>query len=708
MRYLVQRWISLLICLVFLLGVYSSFAWLVQAAGSGNMYPTGAIGFRGNLQWLNLFYGNNFLRRRTLLKVYAEAGEVVLLGSSAVGIDNGDIRVYNPGQITGRIGDEVIPAFPDFSCETQRGATANPNQGRITSRTQELAGPDTITDAVSAAPGLAVPNGYVPCFYPVPVSGIYNIVFFGPKGGNSNDFTDPTGEVDLTSPQNFDATQDTSVAAWDVTVRSALTSTTNITGRLFANYLALYMGGNPRPISSTLYGLTTEGYIYRTDLRGLDPNAFIILANNVGFLDSDGNPLYHDVVAEQTGSLLDQNQLTDLLGGVSLAPPTHLLFFEPPSAAAIQANGISLNPVEPVADPFSFVGNLGGNTSSIGGGGIFTYTSNVSGTVEIAISQGSLTSPLRILRHSGPTGTQTVLWDGLDEVGSPLTTGTYSATMTVRATEYHFVLLDIENSLSGGPQYTLLNPPGGVCPSFNQGLPNCSIGFYDDRGYTSTTGISVGTPGAVLSGTNPPPLDHSDPFNGFDTASNQRRFGDGSTTGFGDKKGLDLWTFVPTEPKITTLNIIALNLAIGKTDGGISTTLEGVVTYSLTYSNAGPADATGVTITETVPVHTTFNAQASSPTIWICPDGSVAGTVCTFVVGNVLAGNSGSINFGLTVNSSLPAGVSTLTNTAIIADDGAHGPEPTHDNSASDTTPIIDPPPPTPPTPTPTYPHPCC
>jgi uncharacterized repeat protein (TIGR01451 family) len=45
--------------------------------------------------------------------------------------------------------------------------------------------------------------------------------------------------------------------------------------------------------------------------------------------------------------------------------------------------------------------------------------------------------------------------------------------------------------------------------------------------------------------------------------------------------------------------------------------------------------------------------------------------------------------FGVTVETPLPAGVTTLTNTATIADDGANGADPTPDNNtASDTTPV--------------------
>ena len=98
----------------------------------------------------------------------------------------------------------------------------------------------------------------------------------------------------------------------------------------------------------------------------------------------------------------------------------------------------------------------------------------------------------------------------------------------------------------------MLNPPGGVCPPFTGG---CSGGFYDDRGYTTTTGVTVGTPGSVLCGTAPPAVAFSNPITGFNTAATQRAFGTATggntnvpcTGSFGDAKGLDLWTYYPSE-----------------------------------------------------------------------------------------------------------------------------------------------------------------
>src|SRR4249919_20226 len=79
------------------------------AAGSRNLFPSTATGSRANLEWRTSTYGGGLLKRRTLIHVFANAGEQILMGSTAVGVGESDILVFAPGTITGPIGEEVIP-----------------------------------------------------------------------------------------------------------------------------------------------------------------------------------------------------------------------------------------------------------------------------------------------------------------------------------------------------------------------------------------------------------------------------------------------------------------------------------------------------------------------------------------------------------------------------------------------------------------------
>jgi len=132
----------------------------------------------------------------------------------------------------------------------------------------------------------------------------------------------------------------------------------------------------------------------------------------------------------------------------------------------------------------------------------------------------------------------------------------------------------------------------------------------------------------------------------------------------------------------------ALDLAVTKDDGGVTVTPGDVVTYVINYENLGNIGATGVELTETVPVHSTFNAGGSTAG-WSCIPNGNAGSTCTYTVGTLNGGGSGSVNFAVNVDNPLPSGVTELNNSVSIADDGDNGPDidPTND-SDNDITPV--------------------
>ena len=143
----------------------------------------------------------------------------------------------------------------------------------------------------------------------------------------------------------------------------------------------------------------------------------------------------------------------------------------------------------------------------------------------------------------------------------------------------------------------------------------------------------------------------------------------------------------PDDPTVVPVNAQP-DLTLVKDDGGVSTTPGGVVVYTLEYANVGNQAASGVDITETVPVATTFDAGASDPG-WSCVPDAAAGSVCTLALGTVAAGTSGSVAFAVVVDNPAPPGLDQIDNTASIGDDGANGADPTPgNNSDSDSTPL--------------------
>ena len=544
------------------LGLWTTPAW---AEGSRTWYPSGATGDRASLYQTGSPAGEGTLlggtlKSRTIFRVYAQAGEYILLGSTATGFGNSDIRVFDPGRVTGTIGQETLPGTPSFSCNNQRSilsALLGSSAGRISSRAEELAGPDTINDnlaPLSITRGNDVSDSYVPCFYQAPSTGIYSVVF-DPAAPNTFTSTQ-TGDIEMVDSRYFTLDQGNHISAWDVTVRSSLTSTTNLDGRLFFYYTYVRHGTNNRFANFSLYPVTVDGFRYRTDMRGLDPNAFVIFGNRSGFFDSDGvTPLYHNILG-------NDDSLSTITGGASIQRPQFPIFLTPPTInpqlnTILGTLGIPLTPSAPVITNASFNGNQTGNISLVSAGGTFTYTANVDHTYQLVISRDGndfdpSNSNNRFLRGVQSGGTDlTISWDGKDNSGNDFPVGSYSTQLFVNNGEYHFPLIDAENSPNGGPTITLLNSPG-TCVS-----GNCSTGFYNDLSYILANGTTVGT----FSGTTPQVLPPStgapstttSGFSGFDTGGTQRTF----TNSWGDRKGLDIWTYLPSTTATPLLEIIS-------------------------------------------------------------------------------------------------------------------------------------------------------
>lgn len=76
-------------------------AYKAHAEGSADYYPAGASGDRGSMRSnVSLNTASGFIAIRgndgAFIKVYAQAGEVINVGSSAVGTGNGDIYLMRP------------------------------------------------------------------------------------------------------------------------------------------------------------------------------------------------------------------------------------------------------------------------------------------------------------------------------------------------------------------------------------------------------------------------------------------------------------------------------------------------------------------------------------------------------------------------------------------------------------------------------------
>jgi uncharacterized repeat protein (TIGR01451 family) len=112
--------------------------------------------------------------------------------------------------------------------------------------------------------------------------------------------------------------------------------------------------------------------------------------------------------------------------------------------------------------------------------------------------------------------------------------------------------------------------------------------------------------------------------------------------------------------------IVPPDLVLAKENGVESARPGQVLTYTLTVSNAGRQDATGVVLTDTLPAHSalvtaTGTFDSSNGVVTWAPFDLSAGGSTTRTVAVRLA------------DPPWPGGVEVITNTAVVADDGAYG-----------------------------------
>lgn len=536
--------------------------------------------------------GNQFLY------VYAQAGEHILLGSRNRS-NGGDVFVYAP-QPFGPKGSETIPVTADFSCSSQAGL------GTIASRAQELAGPN------SADGTATVTDGFAPCWYEAPATGIYGVRFTGAtSGGQANTASVATPPIlagNLTS-------------AWDVTVRSSGSSLTDLNGRVFTYAWTIYNNANSRRLYNDLFYVSLDGYRYRQTFRGLDPNRAAFYANAAGFIDTNGAALYHDYRGANAAATGGPSGTA----GVTAQRPQYPIFFSdvsPAGANAAEVNrvlaalAIPATPSAPELTSPTFVGNLGGNSSTYSTGGTFTFDTVNTLTYEIVVSRDGVdfdpANPLnRVLTGTALTGSHSVLWDGRDNGGNAFPAGNYEFRIVGRNGEIHFPMVDVEANVNGGPTLTKLN-----------GSQDTTV-YFDDRGYRAANGSLIGVLNGHLCGAGSailqPVPTHS--LLGVDSADanlngsgNYYRSWGGSNDSnadcsnsaneyFGTAKGLDLWALEKSDEFIEPIVIVPPTVGVDvSTQANVtSSVISGDTAYgSFVFNNAGDTTATGVTYTATL------------------------------------------------------------------------------------------------------------
>ncbi len=595
--------------------------------------------------------------RKTIIKAYAQAGETIELGSSAVGTGNGVINYRKPNGAPG-------------TC----GAT-----GLIANRSQEIN--ETFTPCI-----LTVGAGE---------TGIWEIDFVSPKETATNDNSNPpvvnaTGNWRQANNVGY-------VSAWDVTVKN--TNGTPILGRVYANYYALNMGDNNIALNSKFTVLTREGYQYRVDLNGLDPFGFIFFANNNGFKETSTNvPIFRSLqyVGPNPGVLPPGYTFQNPNAADTVTDVTHKIFINPPASdlpsSASSPQGLtwlySLPAPPPTPQNFEFTGSEGtvGQAGSNPLGGFFSFESPAESSYSITLDlnqNGTFGDGLdRTFLGRAIPGNNSVFWDGLDGDGNPLpaSTSSYGAQINLYAGEAHFPMVDPENNPNGIIIERLNNPSPPTSP-----IPNPYTVYYDDRNTGNSASdyslCASGETGADCAGTGPNPRDA---LVGTNSQNGAHEF---SAT-FGNRRGINTWVYYPSTSIVLAggIAIREADLSITKDDGLSSINPGESLTYTLTVKNAGPSNVVGATLSDVVPNKLT-NVNWS----------------CTITAGNgacaQASGSGNDINATLNLEKDAIATITvtadvlstasgTITNTATITRPNDVNDPDLSNNSAVDTTAI--------------------
>jgi len=599
-----------------------------RAEGSRDLTAQG--GHRAYLEWrpASLLGG---IPRRTVVKVYAEAGETIDLGSSAAGLGAGTIDIRSPDGASGSCG----------------------SAGLIGNRTEEANGPEPV-----------VGTGYIPCTVAVAAgqTGVWEIDFVSPTPASTTNppalpAGDPWAQPDTVSY----------VSAWDVTVRS--TGGARIPGRVFANYLSLNMGANNIAFEPSLFVQTRDGYRYRIGPNGLDPFVFIFFANNQGFRDAAGNLLYRSVQLSTSDAFQNGENVHSPAAADTQSEVTHKIFFAQPDSAlpasAPSPSGetwLQMAPAEPpTASGFTFTGSEGTpGQAGQGAGGTFSFDSSGTGNHSITLDlnrDGVFGNGNdRILAGITSEGPNEVVWDGTDGDGDavPASASGFQVRLNLHSAEVHFPLLDAENN------------PNGLIVERQVPSPSSYTVYYDDRG------LSGGTP--------PSPLEAR---TGVTSETGAQAF----SGGFGDHKGIDTWTYRSSSPELlaSAIQVAQADLSVTKTDGRTTVSEGEEIVYQIEVANLGPSGVTGADLADSVPADVTGVSWTCQITSGIGSCGQAAGGGNAVATSLDLDANAVAT---ITVTGTLgPGAPRTLSNTATVTrPDDVDDPDATNDSATDSTT----------------------
>lgn len=683
--------IVLIICLI---GSSKMEAQTLWGSGSRDLYP---YGIQGNRAWMSSMWCTDcaFNPFPTIgrVMVYAKADEIIYVGSSVQGLNNGEIRLYPPTGV-GSGGNKY------YTSGTGIAAT----NGFIANRNQEIVGPNVSFNTNRNNPLYGNSMGYTPYTRTVgsTEAGIWIIEFISKGGAVLNDDAGgiSTNIVPVTIKANDEwATNQSTVeansafiAAWDVSISNGINF---ISGRTF---ITNFSGGmNPNTADQLgindgffgkFYVLTKDGFAYKVDNNGQNGLSFNFFVNNKGVVNhkiTDPTPTYRSFGSATYSNIVNKiwdprdfdnetdNHITHKMFysvPASDMPTTAPLWYWNPartdglwdstgSTGSIRSMWLRPVRINPEMSDLSFIGSEGTLSQSGSKGGFITFTSNVSGFYEIEIPFGG-SYVNRVLQGPAVPGVNRVYWDGKDQNGTKVTSGVSlsSITTSIAGAEVHFPMFDVENNPYGlilellKADFTSLSPKRTTVYWDNSALATTSgtiANFYlsDAHKNNSTTGANSDHIDPATSG-NSKYITGNQRWGQINNADNS-----GTTGKFGNDKTVDTWSYAPGEEE--TINGIVIDVKqydlevvnVLKTAGPDTVSIGNSVTYEVNIKNNGPIAAMGIENAYFffyVPTGVTINPAS---VVFTSSNGSVLNGTSTFE--NLPSGNAYKVRVNIPV-----------------------------------------------------------
>lgn len=410
---------------------------------------------------------------------------------------------------------------------------------------------------------------------------------------------------------------------YDVTVTNSVTDTIDPRengGRLWSDYWYFWAGSfaESRSTDADLYVVADGGFvgtyfIWKLDLTNFAGYGYGLKANDLG-VDSP-------------------NSAGDIVAGISVPSSGNSVTQKYPIYLSYPAKNYPTPSQSFTVSDLEFKdSDSTDNAITASGNGAFSFTTDITttGVYEIIIDnsapgggapdgifgQGDI-----YLRGAANPGTNTIPWDGKDNNGNTIPLGAYSAQLSLRSGEFHFVADDVETS--GGPS----NPGLKIYRANANGNDSPTAVYWDDS--------------TVLGSTEPNAFNQTGLYDG------DHNWGQFNSGGIGNSTLIDTYAFaVNVTPNPTPIAVVEDDTALAsiiKSFVPDTIVYGGVSNMQFEISNPGTQALTGISVSDTMPLGMTLITNPASISVTgvgcsgftFSPDTVVGGNILNIVDGNM-------------------------------------------------------------------------